>query len=57
MYGIPNYNSNRQKRTGMSLKDWCICIGCSALVLVAVVTIMMGVQAMFIDTMRQSFPR
>jgi hypothetical protein len=37
----------------MKLKDWCLCIGVSALMLAVIVMVMMGVQAVVVDTGRQ----
>lgn len=33
-------------------KDWCLIIGVSALILITTITVMMGVQAIIIDTGR-----
>ena len=37
----------------MSFKDWCLIIGVSALTLAVVILVMVGAQAMLVDTGRQ----
>ncbi len=37
----------------MKFKDWCICIAVSVLMLTVVVLVLMGIQAVVVDTGRQ----
>lgn len=66
MYGIPGYQSKfpngvyqreHQRKQGISLGTWLkIGIG-SALGVMFVIAVLLGVQAVFIDTMQQAFHR
>jgi len=46
--GITNMN----RKTKSKINDWCMIIGVSAFVLFVVITVMLGVQAIVIDTGR-----
>lgn len=55
MYGIPGYNGTPKRRSTMSFKDWCICIGVVVGVLTVTLLVCYGALGLYTDTQKEIY--